>query len=213
MKVTCISDTHGLHNNIVIEQTDMLLFSGDVMSCGYKLEELISFLNWFKDQPANYKIMIAGNHDRYIENNPIEFRKIIKTYPSITYLEDESITIEGINIYGTPHSKEFYNWAFNRTEEQLRVAFDKIPLNTHILLSHAPPLGTLDDLIDGRNVGETQLSIKIVQLEELELHVFGHIHNGFGMLKPHGKHITVNAAQVDEGYELNNFPITVEIKS
>ena len=213
IKVTCISDTHGLHGNIYLEQTDILLFSGDSMTCGYKLSELLDFLTWFESQPAKYKVMIAGNHDRFIEDNPTEFRKILKDYPSITYLEDESITIEGINIYGTPHSKEFYDWAFNRTEEQLRVLFGKVPLNTHILLSHAPPLGFMDELIDGRNVGELNLSKKIPQLDNLELHVFGHIHNFFGMLKPHGKHISVNASQVDEFYKLKNFPVVIPLKN
>ena len=137
---------------------------------------------------------------------------IIKTYyPSIIYLEDDFTIIEGLKIYGTPHSKMFFNWAFNRTEVELIELFEKIPDDVDILLSHAPPYTILDKLADGQCVGENTLRNRLYKLINLKLHVFGHIHNCFGMIKPHGKHISVNASQVDENYELNNFPLIINI--
>jgi Icc-related predicted phosphoesterase len=211
MEVTCISDTHEFHKKVTIHPTDLLLFAGDCMGSGYDYKNLIDFLDWFSIQPAKYKVMIAGNHDRWIEDNPKEFRKLLIDYPSIIYLEDDFTIIEGLKIYGTPHSKMFYNWAFNRTEVELIGLFDKIPNDINILLSHAPPYTVLDELADGRCVGENTLKYKLYELRNLELHVFGHIHNCFGMMKPHGKHISVNASQVDENYELNNFPLIINI--
>lgn len=211
MKITCISDTHGYHNNVKIDPTEVLLFAGDAMTSGYGLNQLTSFLDWFQMQPAAYRIMIAGNHCRWIENNPEEFRELLKKYPDIIYLEDESVTINGYKIYGTPHSKIFYNWAFNRTEDELDSLFSNIPEDTDILLSHAPQFGVLDNLVDGENVGERTLKEKLKKLYKLKLHVFGHIHNAFGMVKPHGRHISVNASQVDERYDCVNFPIIVNI--
>lgn len=212
MKITCISDTHGLHGTIYLEETDILLFAGDSMTCGYKLNELKDFLTWFSSQPARYKIMIAGNHDRFIENNPKDFQELLfNDYPDIIYLEDKLVNIEGVKIYGTPHSKVFYNWAFNRKEDELEQLFSKIPLDTDILLSHAPQYGVLDELIDERSVGENSLTKRISKMKNLRLHVFGHIHQGFGLRKPYRKHISVNAAQVDEEYKLTNFPILINI--
>lgn len=211
MKITCISDTHGRHRDVNIKPTELLLFAGDSMTSGWDKEELEDFLQWFDVQPAEHKIMIAGNHCRFIENHPEEFRKMLEKFEGITYLEDESVEIRGFKIYGTPHSKIFCNWAFNRSEEKLVELFSKIPWDTDILVSHAPQKGVLDSLIDSREVGEHTLSDKIKGLPRLKLHVFGHIHNGFGMIKPHGKHISVNASQVNEAYDLTNFPIRLDL--
>lgn len=212
MKITCISDTHSLHRKVNITPTDLLLFGGDAMTSGYDKNELIDFLDWFSSCDAKYRVMIAGNHCRYIENHPTWFRDTLKLYPNIIYLEDDWVEIEGLKIYGTPHSKEFYNWAFNRTEEQLKELFGKIPLDIDVLVSHAPQYGVLDELVDGRQVGEFSLSKQIRKIKNLKLHVFGHIHNGYGMIKRHGqKYYSVNASQVDENYDLVNNPIIIEI--
>lgn len=211
MEITCISDTHGLHSKVNIHPTDILLYAGDAMTSGFDYDNLISFLDWFSIQPAKHKIMIAGNHCRYIENNPDEFKDLLTNYPNIIYLEDDFTIVEGLKIYGTPHSKMFYNWAFNRNEIEMVSLFDKIPNDIDVLLSHAPPYNVLDKLIDGRRVGEKTLSSKIYQLKNLKLHVFGHIHNSFGMIKPDEKHISVNASQVNENYEIANFPIIINI--
>jgi Icc-related predicted phosphoesterase len=212
MKISCISDSHGLHRKLeILEEADMLIFAGDCMNSGYSEYELTDFLNWFSLQPHKYKIMIAGNHDRWIEDSPIQFRALLKLYPSIIYLEDESVEIEGLKIYGTPHSKEFCSWAFNRNEFELEALFSKIPSDTDILISHAPELYILDTLVDGRSVGEFTLTERIRKLTNLKLHVVGHVHNSFGMLKRHNKHISINASQVDESYRVVNFPITINI--
>lgn len=211
MRITAFSDTHGFHHKAKIEPTELLIFAGDCMTSGYGYPQLISFLDWFKLQPAKYRVMIAGNHDRVFENYPDTVKDILNGYPEITYLEDSSVDIEGYKIYGTPHSKIFYNWAFNRSEEDLERLFSRIPSDTDILVSHAPPYGVLDQIIGGESVGEKTLSKRIHQLKNLKLHVFGHIHNSFGMIKPHGRHISINASQVDESYDCVNFPLQINL--
>jgi len=71
---------------------------------------------------------------------------------SINYLEDSSITIEGLNIYGTPAQPIFMDWAFNKTPSQLENHFAFIPENVDILITHCPPKNVLDYCRDG-NVG------------------------------------------------------------
>jgi len=212
MKIISISDTHGLHRRVEIEETDLLIFAGDCMTSGHDDKELISFLQWFDRQPAKYKVMIAGNHDRFIENFSKVFKKLLLDYPSIIYLEDSWVEIEGYKIYGTPHSKIFHNWAFNKSSEDLYHLYGKIPVDTDILISHAPQYGVLDELVDRQKVGEYHLSSQMKCLGNLKLHVFGHIHNGFGMVKPDGfNYISINASQVNESYRLTNFPIKINI--
>lgn len=122
------------------------------------------------------------------------------------------VIVEGFKIYGTPHSKKFYNWAFNKSEQELENLFSNIPVNTDILISHAPEYMVLDELVDGKHVGEFTLLKAIRNLKNLKLHVFGHIHNSYGMIKPHGqKHYSVNASQVDENYDVVNKPIILEL--
>lgn len=209
MKIVCISDTHSLHDQVKMPEGDMVIFAGDFMTSGYEEQEVRNFQNWFSNLDYKYRIMIAGNHDRYVENYPDMFKKGLPS--NIIYLEDSFVEVEGLKIYGTPHSKIFGNWAFNRSEFKLEQLFENIPEDTDILISHAPQLYVLDNLMDGRNVGEYTLAKRITKLKNLKLHVVGHIHNAFGMIKPHGEYITVNAAQVDETYVLKNFPIVVNI--
>lgn len=210
MIVTAFSDTHGLHRQLALPECDILIFAGDAMTCGYKENELIDFLDWFNEQPAQYKIMIAGNHDRYIENHRGLFQELLKERPSITYLEDSGTVINGLNIWGTPHSREFCNWAFNRTSEQMGKAFSHIPNDTDILVSHAPQYGILDKLERGEMVGEPTLSAKIKELEFLRYHIHGHIHSCYG-LQNNPDYKSLNVSVVNEGYELQNEPISFKI--
>ncbi len=209
MKVTAFSDTHGLHRDVILPKSDMLIFGGDCMTCGYKERELIDFLDWYDGRDAETKIMIAGNHDRYIENHRGLFIDLLKYYPSIKYLENDGEVIDGIFIWGTPDSRQFYNWAFNRTDEQLEKVFSKIPFDIDILVSHAPQYGILDQLERGERVGEKSLSRQFERFTNIQYHIFGHIHCGYG--QSNNGHKSMNVSLVNEEYELTNNPITFNI--
>ena len=62
MKIVLISDTHGLHDKILLPQGDMIIHAGDVSNKG-TYGEVTSFLHWFKNLPFKHKVFIAGNHD------------------------------------------------------------------------------------------------------------------------------------------------------
>ncbi len=106
-KITFISDTHGKHNQIVTSKSlrkndqpldlpggDILIHAGDFMNAGWNEMEAVMFFKWF-DEIDNYdtKILIAGNHDRWAENNPEEFKGILTGYKTIEYLQDEELAI------------------------------------------------------------------------------------------------------------------------
>jgi Icc-related predicted phosphoesterase len=134
---------------------------------------------------------------------------LLKCYSSITYLENSGIEIYGIKVWGTPDQRLFLNWAFNRTDDQLKEIFGQIPRDTNILVSHAPALGIGDTAENGQQVGEESLLRRIEQMNYLKVHVFGHIHNGYDEYKV-GKYRAYNCSVVNEKYELQNDPFAFE---
>ena len=177
MKIICISDTHNQHENLIIPHGDMLIHAGDITSTG-KREELIKFNDWLGLLPHQYKIVIAGNHDFYCEIYPQETKQILS---NAVYLNDTGITIEGLNIWGSPISPTFQDYAFMRNRgENIRKHWELIPSNTDILITHCPPFEILDKTNSGKNEGCEDL-LEIIQTRiKPQLHVFGHIHEAYG---------------------------------
>lgn len=105
-----------------------------------------------------HKIVIAGNHEitfdlrdekqltqRFFGNKELPeggfatIKNILTTCPDIIYLEDNSVTIQGVKIWGSPHQPPFHDWAFNRVEAERIEIFSKIPEDVDVLLTHGPP--------------------------------------------------------------------------
>lgn len=136
-KITCISDTHSLHNKMKhsLGSSDILIHAGDLTNVGtrYEVEEIIAF---FHRQLENFNdiIFIAGNHDRsfdptftergkgfirsYKDNKDIETYGLEKPKwlldllgsmdKRIHYLENSSIDIDGLKFYGSPMTPDFW---------------------------------------------------------------------------------------------------------
>ena len=112
------------------------------MNSGRHKEEALSFLEWFMSlDNYKHKIYIAGNHDRLFEDTPNIVRELFEQYhPNIIYLQDSSIEVKGLKIYGSPWQPEFCDWAFNLPRgEKLKAVWDLIPDDTDILVTHGPP--------------------------------------------------------------------------
>lgn len=208
MRIVCISDTHDFHNEVVIPQGDILIHAGDCTGWG-RMDQFKDFVDWFSGIHYKYKIFIAGNHDWCLFRSKEECTKLMT---NIIYLEDESIEIEGLKIYGTPWQPEFCNWAWNlpRNSELLAEKVEKIPNDTNILITHAPPAGILDKTLEGESTGCELLLDKLNSLQQLKMHIFGHIHEDYGVKLE--KNITfVNASICTRQYYPDNKPIVVEV--
>lgn len=209
MKLVFISDTHEQHDALQLPDGDVLLHCGDFSGRG-EIGQVQRFLDWFKEQPHQYKVLIAGNHDFLAERNPSLFKTMVPD--NVIYLNDSGCTIEGLRIWGSPIQPWFFDWAFNRQRgADIQKHWDLIPDDTQILLTHGPPYGILDEVArDGRPVGCRDLLKRIKALPDLKIHAFGHIHEGYGREEQDGV-VFLNASVLDEHYDMKNSPFVVEI--
>ena len=211
MKIVCISDTHSLHRKVKIPKCDMIIHAGDFTNCG-SFQDYEDFCTWFSNIKCRYRILIAGNHDFIAYESPY-FRDTIERDYSIIYLEDSWTKIEGLKIYGSPWSKTFQNWAFMLDGgAEIKTKWDRIPEDTDLLITHSPPCGHLDDIIMSNipwHLGCEELN-KAVQRIKPRYHIFGHIHNGYGIDK-FGDTNLYNASICDEDYHPGNEPIIINI--
>lgn len=208
MKLILISDTHNKHRWIKtneIPEGDVLIHAGDYSGRG-STEETKSFLDWFSNFHHKHKIFIAGNHDFFFEKkSQAEIDAILPD--NIIYLNNSGFTIDGINFWGSPDQPIFFDWAFNKTEEELKETWSKIPSNTDVLITHSPPYGILDKTIRGKSVGCNHL-MRQVEIIQPKVHVFGHIHESYGIFEKHNTTF-VNASLLNEKYYRVNEPIEI----
>lgn len=183
MKIWHISDTHTFHELLQIpEGIDMVIHSGDCSNPRdpYNNEpEVRGFIDWFSSLDIKYKVYVAGNHDTSIEKGLVT--KADFNDRGIHYLENETIEIEGIKIFGSPHTPTFGQWAFMKARHKLdRIWQSAIEDGTHIIVVHGPPKGMLDLSYDRNGklefCGCKSLMNKVKEVEP-KLMLFGHIHN------------------------------------
>jgi Icc-related predicted phosphoesterase len=210
MRIVCISDTHERHDEIALPAGDVLLCAGDITAHG-NLVSLQRFAKWMNRQPHRYKVLVAGNHDFCFQERAADARTLMREVaPDVRYLEDESLRIDGVSVWGSPWQPRFYDWAFNLDRgKPLAEKWALIPEDTDILVTHGPPFGTLDLTPNGMRVGCEALAERLTTLN-VRLHVFGHIHHSYGVIERGGT-ISVNAAICDEQYRAAHEPIVVDL--
>lgn len=217
MKLVLISDTHEQADKITVPDGDVLIHAGDWTYRGVS-DRMQEFWEWFASQPHKYKVAIAGNHELGLDSSETVRQynlDMIRSYcgPNTHYLENSGCQIDGIEFWGSPVSPRFYDWAFNRDRGQDIIQdWNRIPLTTQVLITHGPPQGILDQVPGdtSRIIGCEDLKRTVQNLTNLKLHVFGHIHSGYGTVVEGGVRY-VNASVCNHGYQPINPPIVVEI--
>lgn len=209
MRLVCISDTHTMHDQVVVPTGDVLIHAGDWSGHGSG-DELLRFARWLKRQPHEHKLVIAGNHDwSAVRNEEGAVRSVFASAGAI-YLRDSEVVIDGLKFYGSPWQPEFCQWAFNlpRGGDELRERWAAIPADTAVLITHGPPHGILDHCPTPQ--GCERLT-EWLEMQTPLVHVFGHIHEGAGAYKGH-RTLFVNASTCTATYQPNNPPIVVDIE-
>jgi Icc-related predicted phosphoesterase len=209
-KIVCLSDTHNYNEQIFVPDGDILIHAGDATMQG-SAPEIVLFNRWFRNLPHAHKIFVAGNHDWLFETSRNFARTLLDS--SIHYLQDSSVEIENLKIYGSPYQPRFFDWAFNLMRgAELAEKWKLIPDETDVLITHGPPFGILDEVPRQyfiENTGCEELR-KRVETIKPKLHIFGHIHCGYGTTEKFGVKFA-NASNCDESYEPTNAPLVIDL--
>lgn len=217
MKLCLISDTHNMHDRLVIPECDILIHAGDITGKG-AFGKLAAFNSWVADLLEDDVvkedvIYIAGNHDLTLDDVSDTRVQAESIFTAGQYLNKTMAYIgpadSQLCVYGLPEQLKFCNWAFNTDEAGLAKHLENIPEDVDILVTHGPPHGVLDDNHSGTNCGSVSMYNWIKQYQP-KLVVCGHIHESRGIALIDNT-LVVNASICTGDYSPTNQPIILEL--
>jgi len=211
VKIICISDTHGDHDQVQVPDGDVLVHAGDVTAHGTK-QDFEKFIDWFSGHSHQHKLFIAGNHDSYLEQHPEQVVALAKL-KNVAYLNDSGVEVEGVNFWGSPITPRFLDWAFMRdVGSDIEKHWNLIPAATDILITHGPVWGVLDEVERSETLTENTgcpSLLKTVEKVQPAFHVFGHIHEGYGS-EQRGLTSHLNVSTMNKAYRIHNKPVLID---
>jgi len=181
MKIWFISDTHNMHGDLQIPEVDCVIHCGDEATRrNVSLNELESrrFFKWYSALDIPIKIFVPGNHSTAIEKGLI----IANDYTAVKFLIHDQTEWNGLKIFGSPYTPEFFDWAYMRPRSELDIVWQSIPDDIDILITHGPPKGIFDVTGDIKtkkpvHVGSESLRKHVEERIKPKVHAFGHIHD------------------------------------
>ena len=206
IRIVCVSDTHGRHDQVQVPPGDIFIHAGD-FSRDADLSELRLFDEWLGTLPHRHKVVIAGNHDLLFGSAGSSGQKLLS---NAIYLKDEEIILEGVKIYGSPIVPKVGHGAFELRSDVMREGvWRNIPDDTDVLVTHGPPRGILDQTKRGWAVGCEPLARRVRDVKP-HLHLFGHIHESYGVEERDGTTFG-NAAMLGEGGKTERAPLVFDV--
>lgn len=147
---------------------DVILHAGDVCDQG-NVAHVDDFLDWFGHLDYTHKILVRGNHDIDLSTGRSLLEREMPD--GVVQLCDAPHQIEDVLIWGSPFPLhgESHDWT-------------SIDSQTRLLVTHQPPYEILDRPWLSTSKGKREL-LKAVQKIKPEVHLFGHIHAGYGQVK------------------------------
>ncbi|KAK8139323.1 hypothetical protein PG984_002703 [Apiospora sp. TS-2023a] len=186
---------------------DVVIHCGDLTDES-KIDEFRTTLNLLRQLPAPLKLVVPGNHDLTLDEptfqqrlaevtQPIEPELVVKSFGELgeprrlfEQAKDAGIVLldEGnhvfnlgngavLRVYASPATQSRGGWAFQYPSDEkhdFAIADD-----THVAITHGPPLGIMDYTDSNQRAGCLQLFGAVARAKPL-LHCFGHIHEGWG---------------------------------
>lgn len=206
MRIVCIADTHELHRELVVPPGDLLIHAGDISVLSERPWMYRHFDIWLGELPHRHKIVIPGNND-YLLEDPKE-RKVIT---NAMLLVDSGVEIEGIRIWGSP-TTPLYGGAFGKSiPEDRQRHWAQVPEGLDILITHGPPFAILDHGGSAERREGCPYLFEAVFRARPRLHVFGHIHVGYGTLRTDDT-LFVNASLLGGDGSLSRKPLVVDFQ-
>jgi len=228
IRVWFLSDTHALHGYLAIpENIDIVIHAGDASNFREPVpnyQEMLNFIEWYKNLKIEHKVYIPGNHDTSVEKRlitPADMKSM-----GIMCLETSSTSIKGLNIYGSPYTPTFgFGWAYNKNRDKMHKQWQSIPENSDIVVTHGPPFGILDVSEDREgnleHCGDRSLMKRLDTIKPI-IYCSGHIHDS-GENRNSGVYINKNTLFINascvidgkfaEGPSSNGTVVTINIKS
>ena len=206
MNITCVSDTHRDYEKLRLDSGDLLVMAGDIDI--WEELDIYRFSRWLNEQDFTYKVVIAGNHDKGLAQNPY-----LSNAMTAIYLNNKATTISGFTFWGSPITPTFLNWWFMADRSEIGRFWNMIPPKTDVIITHGPPYGILDMNREGQHCGCEKLLAKVKEIKP-KYHIFGHIHQAKSAEKTMVKDgVTfINCSVLDEDYNLVNEPIKISLK-
>lgn len=226
MKICAISDLHG-QLDFKINPVNLLFICGDIVPL--KIQRNIQqsfkwmkniFIPWCNEQPVEYILLVAGNHDFCLldeakANEIFTGTKIKILYNQSAEFKDDYGKVW--KIWGSPACQEFGNWAFMYPDEVLESIFKEMPEDTDILITHDAPYGRNDVLLqedclwaDGGHIGNKPLA-NVLKHKHPKYHFTGHLHSTDHNLVDYNGTKTACVSLLNENYEMVYKPLYLEI--
>ncbi len=178
MRIVAVADTHLFHDELSVPDGDVFVHAGD-MCRGGSLDELARAAEFVRALPHRVKIVVAGNHDwSFVDAKDAALALF---GPTVTYLEDSGVVVDGVSFWGSPWQPEFHDWAFNLPRgAALAEKWSRIPVGTDVVITHGPPAGIGDRSSTAGRTGCEDLLARM-RFVRPRLHLFGHIHEDGGL--------------------------------
>jgi Icc-related predicted phosphoesterase len=179
LTLVALSDTHELHRDLDVPDADILVHAGDFTLFSLfsgSSRSIADFDRWLGELPHRYKIVVPGNHEYILEQS---------TSPNTVLhnarvLINEGIQIEGLRFWGSPVTP-LGSGAFGvASATDRRNLYHQIPGGTDVLITHSPPFGILDSAPGSDLHAGCPELLEAVRHVRPKLHLFGHIHPGYG---------------------------------
>jgi Icc-related predicted phosphoesterase len=226
IRIGAISDTHGSLPKIT-QECDVFFIAGDISPLEIQFNSprmsdwiFSRFVEWVKTIPSQAVVLIAGNHDAWLERATESQLYLMEkeTGHKLKYLKNEiwkftdDDAIEW-SIFGTPYCHFFGRWPFMREPYILTQHFAAIPDVVDIIVTHDPPfgIGNCDVILEkprlnGINTedhcGGVELAEKLKNVD-FKLLMCGHIHSGSHEIEKK----CVNVSYLDEKYSEGTYDI------
>ena len=150
-------------------------------------------------------LIVRGNHDITLDSDfytqyglyfhnqnpqdPAKCRELVEQSPSILWLKHEAAVIDLLSpagpgttfkIFGSPYSPSRGMWAFGYGPDEATQLWDRIPLDSDIVITHTPPKYHCDETNERRAAGCEALR-NILWRVRPRLAICGHVHEGRGV--------------------------------
>ena len=246
LKIVAISDIHGLLPEL--PECDIVCCAGDISPLDYQSDQTqmlgwfyLVFLPWVESLPCKKFIMVAGNHDFFLQNI---HRRLIDTsdgnmrytwrspgdvtkklfpgmlkgkYNKFVYLCDSSFEYEGKRFYGTPWIADLSRWAFYLDNDSLMEKYKNIPKKCDVIITHMPPkIEGLGKVIQEGcfNTGTdygSQELADVLKTRDFKYALCGHTHSGQHLPVDLDEKKLVNVSLKNEDYKEMYYPFCFEI--